>query len=317
MPYPEIPAEIRHELDNLRVEAAAAFQLHYWEDAANRLQTVFVFLMQQQERYNRRFHKGWELHNRGIALLNVPRFDDGVRSIGLAYVEDVVSADPGSEDVADRGLAGSMLHGFEVSSAMIEAIKKVAARHKRAGYAPFDPTEVLAEAMAEVGAVAKAGVPRGGIRGRAPIGEAPPKKRRIEEIETPYQLRCFIGGSYFYGGPNLTAIQKIIASEGFDAIIPDLFEMEADDIHHRCLLLLQLCPKAVFEVTAPGGQFMELERCRDYGIKPLLVRHIRPDGVADQMVSEMVRTMVGVDEVHPYDETDELKPIIQAYLHGG
>ncbi len=145
MPYPEIPAEIRHELDNLRVAAAAAFQLHYWEDAANRFGTVFAFMMEQQERFGKRFHKGWELHNGGIALLNIPRFDDGVRSISLAYIEDVISADPGSEDIADRGLAGAMLQGLlqglGVASAKIEAIKRVAEDRKQAGDPLFDPAE--------------------------------------------------------------------------------------------------------------------------------------------------------------------------------
>ncbi len=70
MPYPEIPEEIKRKLDTLRVEAAAAFQREEWDTAARKLKETYEFLLSQQKHYERRFHKGWELHNLGIARFN-------------------------------------------------------------------------------------------------------------------------------------------------------------------------------------------------------------------------------------------------------
>ncbi len=309
MPYPEIPQAIRHRVDALRSASATVFQLHKWEDAAAALTNVYDYLKEQQLSYGQRFHKGWELHNRGIALLNIPRFEDGVHSIALAYIEDVISAPLGSEDTADGGLAGSLLPGLGVSSGLLDKIKLVVEARKSRQGIPTDPEEVLAQAQSEAQREISE---RRGITERAPVLER--ERRRIEEIESHYHQRCFIGGAYYYGGPNLSGIMRIVTELGFDPIIPDLFEIEENRIHHTCLLLLHMCPKAIFEVTIPGGQYMELERCRDYGVVPLLVRHIRPDGDANQMVSEMVRTVAGVEMVHPYDEVEELRPVIEAYL---
>ena len=81
-----------------------------------------------------------------------------------------------------------------------------------------------------------------------------------------------MGGHYYAAGPNLELLRELVEDEGLDAIVPIDFDMRGSDVHHRGLLLLHLCSKAVFEVTLPAGQLMELERCRDYDIKPPLIR---------------------------------------------
>jgi len=68
MAYPEVPREIRLELEGRRTSAAAAFQLQQWKIAWRSLDDTYTYLLEQQERFRTRFHKGWELHNGGMAL---------------------------------------------------------------------------------------------------------------------------------------------------------------------------------------------------------------------------------------------------------
>ena len=116
---------------------------------------------------------------------------------------------------------------------------------------------------------------------------------------------------FFIDTANLEEIKRFVREEGFDPILAAEFDIEELDIHHHSLLLLHLCSKAVFEVTFPAGQLMELERCRDYNIKPLLVRNTMQD--QDPLVSQMIRTMAD-EEVNAYSSIDELRELIRGYL---
>lgn len=310
MTYPDIPVQIRAELSLLRTVAAAVFQAQAWEDAARGLEKAYDFLVAQQQRYSTRFHKGWELHNQGIALLQLDDISDGITKIYLAYVEDALSAEPGSEDAIDESPAGQTLRRFGAPEEVLTAIKGIARGRKMRGDIPLIPSAVLAE-LSLVGtsferaqASAAEGAKERGTR----------EKRTIEDgLSLPIERRCFVGGHYYGGGPNLEEIKQIVRAEGFDAIMPIDFEIGEQDIHHRSLLLLHLCSKAVFEVTFPAGQLMELERCRDYNVKPLLVRNTLRD--QDPHVSAMISSMSGYD-VRPYSTIDELRRLIGDDLKG-
>ena len=309
MDYPEIPLEMRQELDRLRSSAAAAFQLQDWEAASRKLDETYKYLLAQQQRYQTRFHKGWELHNGGIALLSIPHYEEGVRRILLAYVEDALSAEVGHEKVIDDGLAGSVLRGLKTAAALLNAIQEVANRRKRQELPiPGDPDDVLVEALAELKLNYEEA--RESLVGPAEKS-GPSPKRAIEDLVRPFEKRCFVGGNYFVGGPYLEETRQIVSKEGFDPIVARDFEMDKGDVHHRSLLLLHLCRKAVFEVSVPAGQLMELERCRDYDIEPLLVRHVLPN--ADPMVSEMIGSMARA-RVSAYSTCEELAELIRDYL---
>jgi hypothetical protein len=128
--YPEIPLEIRSELDDLRTLAAAAFQREEWQTAAERLHQIYEFLVTQQRRYQTRFHKGWELHNEGVALVYLGRSIEGVDRILVAYVEDALSAETGLEDGIDGSPAGLTLTTWGVPKEYLAAIKNVAKQRK-------------------------------------------------------------------------------------------------------------------------------------------------------------------------------------------
>jgi len=288
--YPDIPVEIRAELSLRRNVAAAVFQAQAWADAARGLEETYHFLLEQQQRYSTRFHKGWELHNQGIALLQLGDISDGITKIYQAYVEDALSADPGSEDAIDESPAGQTLRRFGAPEDVLTAIKSIARDRKARGDIPLIPNAILSD-------LSLAGTSYERAQASAAEGakeSEPREKRTIEDgLKLPFERRCFVGGHYYGGGPNLEEIRQIVESEGFDPILPVDFEIGEQDVHHRSLLLLHLSSRAIFEVTFPAGQLMELERCRDYNIEPLLVRNTLRD--QDPHVSAMISSMSGYD----------------------
>lgn len=312
MRYPQVPITIRPELDSLRVSAAAAFQRGDWETAARRMDETYNFLLEQQRHYETRFHKGWELYNGGLAHIKLEQFDEGVKKIFLAYAEDALSADMGQEDAIDELPAGVLFGGAaergEFVAPIAAAIKTVARQRKEEGQIPHDPEELFKAALRPV--------VTGYEQAQAPIveearREEAAEKRTIESLTQPWDRCCFVGGNYYAGGPNLEPIMQIVRDEGFEPVMPLRFEFPQTDVHHRSLLLLHLCRKAVFEVTLPAGQLMELERCRDYDIEPLLVRNVLHD--QDAHVSQMISTMANV-KVDGYTNLDELRSLIRDYL---
>lgn len=307
MPHSEIPVEIRRELDLRRALAAAVFQQEDWKVAARSMQAAYEFLLDQQRRYKTRFHKGWELHNGGIALLRLGQVIEGVDKILMAYAEDALSAEVGLEDTIDGSPAGLTLRAVGVPEGYLGAIKEAARRRKLAGKIPHDPNEVIREARAQFTVDRQV---EARIAEEARQEEAA-EKRTIESLTQPPERCCFVGGNYYVGGPNLEPIRQIVSDEGFEPIMPLDFDIAETDVHHRSLLLLHLCRKAIFEVTSPAGQLMELERCRDYDIEPLLVRNVLRD--QDPHVSQMISSMAGV-KVEPYTTPDELRPLIHDYL---
>jgi hypothetical protein len=142
MGYPEIPPEISRELASLRIAAASAFPREDWETAARRLTDTYQFLVHQQQQYTRRFHKGWELHNWGWALIHLRNIEDGITKILLAYGEDALSEELDQEDMIDGAPAGITLKEFGVDSRVLEAIKTTARQHKQEGRVPFTPDEL-------------------------------------------------------------------------------------------------------------------------------------------------------------------------------
>ncbi len=307
MPYPPIPSEIAQELDSLRVAAAAAYQRQDWEAAARRFEEAYEFLMAQQRRFGRRFHKGWELYNAGVARLRGGQAG-GMERILVAYAEDILSATPGEEDNADIQPARLSFAGTTNANEFLEPIKAAAFERKQRTPPCLDPHEIYA--------LAETSFPQARPVDAATqqLKDQQPKRRTIEGIQTPLERRCFIGCNYFSGGPNFEELKRTIVDEGFEPIVALEFNIAGQDVHHHSLLLLHECRKAVFEITFPAGQLMELERCRDYGIPPLILRHIMQSADPSlSAVSAMIASMTN-HEVKTYADTKELRSLVQAYL---
>ena len=139
----------------------------------------------------------------------------------------------------------------------------------------------------------------------------------------PKELRVFIGTNYDVNIgviplikervtlKNLTTGRRYVPITVLDVIVPP------NATHDVSLLLLHTCGYAVVDVSHPGGQYVEIERIRDYGIVPknvLLVRQAaKPiDTEHPPHVSEMVSTLGYA--IRYYYDPRELIAIIQDFL---
>lgn len=89
--------------------------------------------------------------------------------------------------------------------------------------------------------------------------------------------RVFVGGNYDFM-PLLREICKTVFDNGYQPIFAYDFEVPKDEIHDHDIRLLHNCKYAIFEVSNPAGELMEIERVRDWQISTLLIYQIRDKG---------------------------------------
>jgi hypothetical protein len=142
----------------------------------------------------------------------------------------------------------------------------------------------------------------------------------LEEQEEPGQFsskwseRVFVGGDYAAHLAELSEIAGVIKAHGWDPILAWRYYAPPPLVHHHSLMLLHECRWAVFEVTSSAGQLMELERTRDYGIRPLVVlQGTKSHG----RVSAMVRDLLVRTDNSPmkYSSMKELRLHVDNYLN--
>jgi len=320
----EIPAAMVLELTQMRFDASWALEREEWLVTEMEMRRVYYYLLKKQHEYNLRFHKGWELHNLGYSRLRLGD-SKGAEDIALAYVEDVLSAALGDEDSADKTPAGLFLKSLGFGQALMDTIKEAGRRCKREGKIPGDPQTIMNDSLERAATGNEAQQRRSELTVRITdtfagveqvLQQQTPQKRPLEElVRIPYEKRCFIGGSYHHGGPALNDICDLVREFDYEPIVVDDFELRGpDNVHHDSLMVLNMCHKAIFEVTVPAGQLMELERCRDYDIEPLLLRNAKDANDASQsQVSAMIATMSGIKPVI-WERTSDLRSKIEAYL---
>lgn len=147
-------------------------------------------------------------------------------------------------------------------------------------------------------------------------------KQRFEHGRVPlafipgtYEARVFIGGNYDF----MSRLRDIKAAvfalkAGFAPILPyDDFQLRRGEIHDWDLRLLHNCKYAIFDVTDPRGELMEIGRCAEYKTLTLLVYNSR--GLATE--PPKVRTMLlesGEHEHHGYGCFEDLKVIVGEFL---
>jgi len=135
--------------------------------------------------------------------------------------------------------------------------------------------------------------------------------------------RVFIGGDYNHM-PDLRKIAKIVEDINFIPIIAHDCDVDLSRIHDEDLRLVHDCKYAIFEVSSPAGQLMELERTIDYGTISYVFYKQRSetDLTPPPTVSSMVKTLLNKMErwqqgyLIGYLTDDELKNIIQRVLRG-
>lgn len=136
----------------------------------------------------------------------------------------------------------------------------------------------------------------------------------------------FVGGNYDHMPP-LRMIEKYAKQAGFKPVIPWDYKVDQEDIHDADIHILSKCGNAIFEVTSSAGQLMELERCSDNKILPIIVCAIRerPEEMSKNSIpdsiSTMIKTMKYVTpdgkrnyEIDGYQTFEKLKQIIHKRL---
>jgi hypothetical protein len=85
------------------------------------------------------------------------------------------------------------------------------------------------------------------------------------------------------------------------------------EVPDRSLLLLHTCKFAIFEVSSPAGQLMEIERTIDYETDAMcLYSRLSDDARPSPYVSSMLRTMD--IRLEGYTEFPDIDPIISDFL---
>ena len=128
----------------------------------------------------------------------------------------------------------------------------------------------------------------------------------------PREKRVFIGTNYD-AKPGFIPIAKEGAIlKGYTPVVVAEFGIEPSTTHDASLVLLHTCAYAVFDITVPGGQLMEIERARDYRVEVLLLREALSPSEQQPRVSEMLSTL-GY-KIEYYSDPRDLSKIIQEFL---
>lgn len=257
-----------------------------------------------QQREGRGIHKGAPLHMIGMINLLRGDSDASTRYLLLAYVEDTLSTDFGEEDEADLSSASRMLRDlFRLRQMILREIKSVSKARKQVDWsAQTDPEIILADAFRnlnfETRNLRQYWQQEVAIREKTELG-----------FPQPRELRVFVGGKYgIESDPDLNLIKRIVVTLGYVPILAKEVETPRDKTHEYAAILLHTCKYAIFEMTRPGGQYMEIERATDYDMEILLVH--KPGA----QVSSMARTSKGVKDVVQYSVEQELRKAIEGFL---
>lgn len=124
-----------------------------------------------------------------------------------------------------------------------------------------------------------------------------------------------MGGSYRHIA-DLNEIKCVVETNGFDPVLAIDFQIpEGLKEHGHALILLHESKGAIFDLSTEGGQLMEIEHTRDYGIEHLLfVYQGRSD--EDLRITDMLKALLRDMGFwpKPYDCMAELRALVEDFL---
>lgn len=136
-------------------------------------------------------------------------------------------------------------------------------------------------------------------------------KFHVDDMPGEREKRVFIGGNYDFAAV-LRLVKKFVESLGFQPIMALDFDVPESDIHDCDLRLLHNCKYAIFDVTHCAGELMELERCKDYGTRVMVVYQVREERTIPKQLSTMILT-AGFRR-RGYPDFEGLKKIVEHFL---
>jgi len=301
VPVRSLPADISEQVHEIEFRAITVFNARSFNDSRILYQQILDLIIETQERIGRPIHKGAPLHMIGICYSGENNHLEAIRYITLAYIEDTLNVGYQQENEADNTPAGRMLRNFyRAPPDLLNDIKETVQDIKRRNQWPtiLDPNQILSQIRPSI-------VP-------------PPQVLETPEtipfgFPEPWDNRVFIGGSYHQHMAVIRYIENVVRSLGYTPVVAFDIDTPREMIHHHTLLLLHTCKYAIFEVSSPAGQLMEIERTIDYETPALcLYSGLSEDARPSQYVSSMLRTMN--IRLEGYAEFSEINPIIRDFL---
>jgi hypothetical protein len=267
---------------------------------------------QEEEKHS--IHKGAAFYNLGLSLALYGKMNDAIHNFLLAYIEDTLSNHFGEEDEADGAPAYRILRNFfRLNIGVISEINKKSRQIKEEGkWKETSNPELILKEIAQL-----LGFELTDFSKWVKVLPEKLSKKVPLGFPQPWEQRVFVGGAYRIPD-SMKALYKIK-----DAIRRKDFRyvpIMGDDIYidkeirHRTLLLMHTCKWAIFEVTYPAGQLVEIERSLDYETR-LLILYKKENGKMPESVSLMTRTIPHHrTKFEGYDDIEEILSIVGKFL---
>lgn len=306
IPDRSIPTKIREKYENLTADGLTNLQSGKYDEAKNLFLKIYKNLLEAQKQEERPIHKGLPLHNLGIALFHLGKPDEAVNYILCAYIEDTLNVAYDLEDDADRAPAAVVLRDiFYFRLRILREIKNKIQNIKEAGkwYSARNPETILFEVAKSLGFDPQ--------KLTRECRRLPTRDKPLLGFPESREQRVFIGTNYNQNPIIISIIKEAVFKKGYKPVAAVDFGINKDTIHDDCLVLLHTCRYAIFDITSPGGQLMELERVHDYNIEVLLVRQT-VDLALPPIVSSMVSTL-GY-KIEYYSNPVQLSNKVQGFL---
>lgn len=256
----------------------------------------------------KRIHKGKPYYNLGLCFLFEEKLDlnQSVYNLLLAYIEDMISAKDSPDTAESLGAARMLRHDLQFDP---KVIGKIRTQLTTFSQEVRDPRDVLESVMKDQSITEaslsqlcqrKIMVPR-----KMPLG-AP--------TNVNWAMRVFIGGNYSANFGSLLKIKQVVLRNGFEPVVADDYVHSAKQSNRDfCLMLLHTCRNAIFDVTTAGGQLIEIDRARDYGIKnPLVIFNANSLDRGRPLTSGI--SMLEYDSIPYRDPETDLEPLIHEFL---
>lgn len=303
MAYPILPQKLQRQYDNMASIYEGNIHSGHYREALIVAKSLYKNMLDWQKTNNQRYHKGYPIHNIGYALHLQNANKEALKYFILAYIEDLFSADR-LEEAYTTPAGQTLLLGYKYSIELLELLKEEVTELKNQGKVPFDPEEVL-------NILNKEKKDYKDIQGKIDVRIKEHSVREFPNIESEWNKRVFIGGS---GAAIINQIRDIVDElDNYDPIVVIEFNKPDDiTIYQKCLTLLHSCKYAIFDLSMPGGQIIEIERAPEYGVKTLAICQADKD----HNITEVLKSCLKDRNIEylTYTEFSELEDIFRDFL---
>jgi len=300
--YDDPPIKLDETLRDIALNSQALLDSRHYAKAEKGFENMYQLLLGNQPT-GRRYHKGYALHNMGVATFYSGTPQKALKYFLLAYIEDLLSQDEGDEDRADTLPAGKTLSGmYLVDVTLLAALKILTKNSKTKGTVIQDPEQIIKDLDKNLSAY---------IADKAKTIANTKTLRKPGQFQSEWKDRVFVGGSYSNHIVEINYIGDVCKTLGFDPVIASRFETDPDRVHHHALMLLHECRRAIFEVSDDVGQLMEIERLRDYQVSALML--CQKD---NNRLSAMLKTLFESSDCQfrQYSSVEEMETHVKDFL---